>query len=308
MQPAISIVDLPHEILLAIIGRIRYHPRNLSALNLTSHFFHDLLVSHKSSLVKEFARSQFRLEWLIHKPSSPSPIWLRHRVEDRHINGKLATICLEEPEVAARAIKILGTPASSFFVMIGLNLAEGKMSGWNIVETADFVDTMPLTLVYIVRLTAAMLTDVIISRFVLHSQTLVLNNHLFEMQIFTEMLLCGTGWVKFWCLLGLSRTAQDSVEQEIARVCPGQTARAADVVDTLDWFIEIVARIGPAHGADEELKSQIQRRVERELGERSTRELDFAVIDRLKKDGLSNNAVLELVAHLEEWKTTRIQC
>ena len=60
--------------------------------------------------------------------------------------ANLATVCLEESEVAARATRILGRPACRLMVTVGLHLAEEKLSGGGHADTMECVNAMPLAL------------------------------------------------------------------------------------------------------------------------------------------------------------------
>lgn len=173
-----SLNDLPDEVLLAILSKVKYTPQNLSAVCLTNRLLHDLMTTHRKSLIKDIGQHQFPLESIFIACASPSLIWLEDLSRQKsYLDDVLA--CARDQCTTGQGVPWFSDEEFDRVARIGLYLGmqhlaprsyEGHHGGPTVsavkVSTARLRAIMPtlLTLLFCLHFASALLAETVVQQ------------------------------------------------------------------------------------------------------------------------------------------------
>jgi hypothetical protein len=309
-----SLNDLPYEVLLAILSKVKYTPQNLSAVCLTNRLLHDLMTTYRKSLIKNIGQHQFPLESIFAACASPSPIWLEDLSRQKSYLDDVLAVCARPMHRWSPGVLLFSDEEFDRAVGVGLYLGmqhlaprshEGHHGGPK-VSTARLraiMPTLPTTLLFCLHFASAVLAETIIRQVDL--SPVVAAESSTAIRIMTEFIVCSTGYPALWLILGNFVDDGKGLQFEETKAM----AKSHFIL-----LVEAVI-VCKAHGEPGVFDVGLKKAVELRLGRRArgalpdnlfnlyakriVRELDVAVMDALKKETLSDKAITQMLAECQ---------
>jgi hypothetical protein len=312
-----SLHNLPHEVLLAIITRVEYTPSNLSALYVTNHLFHDLMVTYRAGLIKDIAQKQFPLESAITTLASPSQTWLR----DLGVQRKWINHILEASEgVGPRSLDPdwQSDDKHNQWASIGMHLGAylgiqyyAKMEGGLAAAVARLrsaIRTLPTTLLLHLHFASFILAEIVTRRIDFDPDDPPIPSESSPIiRTTTELTLCSSGYGSFWYMWVDCRTVNDVAPTLLQQA---KTDAKKTFIVLLKAAIDHNAQVGLLDlgvGLQKEVKQRLRQEVVSLRGLTNpnqkiwtAKELDLAVIKALRNETLSDRAVARMLTDLQQ--------
>lgn len=312
-----SLNDLPYEVLLAILSKVKYTPQNLSAVCLTNRLLHDLMTTHRKSLIKDIGQHQFPLEFIFTTCASPSLMWLENLSKQKSYLDDVLAVCARPMRRWPPGIPWFSDEEFDRVVRVGLYLGmqhlaprshEGHHGGPKVSAATEstarlraIMPTLPTTLLFCLHFASALLAETAVQQ----DDLMVTNETTTAIRITTEFMVCSTGYPALRLILGNFTDDGKDLRFEETKVM---------AKNHFGLIVEAVI-VCNAHGDPGVFDVGLKKAVERRLGrrargvlpdnlfnldaERIVRELDMAVMDALKKEMLSDKAITQM---LVEWQ------